>query len=186
MVAAVGKYLDLIKQAEGCAVSAVSAVSPAPDPFRAFRAFRAGPSLSVQVDPAAALRAPFGRLNRFGRTFAALEARCPDWVPADRWQQCVGDGRAFLVRWGHQAFDLGWTSADLFGLLPVPAKPHPSFSRLSRYDAIGLVWLLDGREVTGLTTDAAAIRAAGGAITIYRKHDKPALGPVGDDLGDLQ
>ena len=29
---------------------------------------------------------PFGRLNRFCRTFSALETRCPELVPVDRWQ----------------------------------------------------------------------------------------------------
>ena len=50
------------------------------------------------------------------------------------------------------------TSADLFGLHTPPAKPHPSYSRLSRYDATGLCWLLQGRPVVVLTTDTAAIR----------------------------
>jgi hypothetical protein len=30
-----------------------------------------------------------------------------------------------------------------------------------------------------------AIQSSTGAITIYRRHNKPALGPVGDSLDDL-
>src|SRR5947209_374990 len=76
----------------------------------------------------------FGRINRFGRTFSALESRCPDHVPVDRWQAAVEDGRRFLTHWGDQAEALGWTSRDLFGLHMPPANTHASYSRLSRYD----------------------------------------------------
>jgi hypothetical protein len=64
-------------------------------------------------------------------------------------------------------------------------NPHPSFARLSRYDHTGLIWLLAGRLVIALTEATAAIQGASGTITIYRKHNKPGLGPVGDSLDDL-
>src|SRR5262249_25427004 len=70
-----------------------------------------------------------------------------------------------------------------FGLHPPPERPHPSYSRLSRYDATGLCWLLQGRRVAALTADTAAIEnPATGNLTTYRKHNKPALGPLGDSL----
>ena len=123
---------------------------------------------------------------RCGRTLTALESRCPDRVPTDRWQRCVEDGRRFLAQWGSQAEALGWTPRDLFGLHTPPANPHPSYSRLSRYDAIGLVWLLQGRPVIALTESTAAIQnTKTGNITVYRKERKPAYGPVGDSLDDL-
>jgi hypothetical protein len=123
---------------------------------------------------------------RYRRTFAALQLKPPDRVPEDRWQQAVEDGRAFLAKWGEQAEALGWTSADLFGLHTPPAKPHPSYSRLSRYDCTGLIWLLQGREVVALTADTATIRnPVTGTVTTYRRFNKPALGPVGDSLGGL-
>jgi hypothetical protein len=103
-----------------------------------------------------------------------------------RWQAAVEDGRRFLARWGVQAEAFGWTARDLFGLHPSPAKPHPSYTRLSRYDETGLIWLLDGREVVALTEATAAIQNPTGAITVYRRHNKPALGPPGDSLDDLQ
>jgi hypothetical protein len=128
----------------------------------------------------------FGRLNRFCRTFSALESRCPDLVAPARWQQAIEDGRAFLAKWGRQAEALGWTARDLFGLHQPPANPHPSYSRLSRYDHAGLVWLLQGRSVVALTDGTAAIENATGAITIYRRFNKPAFGPLADSVDDLQ
>src|SRR5262249_57538286 len=89
--------------------------------------------------------------NPYGNTIAIVEARCPDLVPADRWQAAVEDGCRFLARWGEQAEALGWTARDLFGLIAVPEHAKPSFNRLSRYDETGLIWLLQGREVVALT-----------------------------------
>jgi hypothetical protein len=123
---------------------------------------------------------------RYELVMAALESGCPDLVPCDRWHCAVEDGRRFLARWGDQAEALGWTAKDLFGLHTPPAKPHPSYSRVSRYNEAGLIWLLRGREVVALTEATAAIQGSTGAITIYRKHNKPALGPVGDSLDDLE
>jgi hypothetical protein len=130
-------------------------------------------------------RKTFGRLNRLCRTLSALEARCPELVDIDDWQQAVADARTFIGRWGEQAENLGWTAEDLFGLFPVPSKPHASFRRLSRYDTTGLLWLLRGRPVIVLTSESAAIESPTGAITIYRKHNKPTYGPLGDSLNDL-
>jgi hypothetical protein len=42
-----------------------------------------------------------------------------------------------------QAF--GWTAPELFGLPPVREQPAANYSRLSRVDDIGLIWLLRGR-----------------------------------------
>jgi hypothetical protein len=104
----------------------------------------------------------------------------------DRWQQAVTDGKTFLLRWGDQAHALGWTAKDLFGLLTVPEHAKLSFNRLSRYDETGLIWLLGGRRVVALTEGMAAIQNPGsGSVTMYRRFDKPALGPLGDSLEDF-
>jgi hypothetical protein len=72
-------------------------------------------------------------------------------------------------------------------LAPVPDRPRPSYSRLSRYDLTGLVWLLQGRDVIALTADSATIRnPITGNVTTYRKHSKPAYGPWNDSLDDLE
>jgi hypothetical protein len=86
--------------------------------------------------------------------------------------------------WGEQAEVLAWTSADLFGLHTPPPNPDPSYARLSRYDATGLCWLLQGRRVTALTESTAAIENPTGNLTAYRRFNKPCYGPLGDSLED--
>ena len=117
---------------------------------------------------------------------AVLQAHCPDHVEVERWRQAVADAESFLTIWGKQAGSLGWAARDLFGLHAVPAAPHPSYRRLSRYDETGLVWLLRGRPVVALTESTAAIQNPTGSILTYRKHNKPALGPVGNSLDDFK
>jgi hypothetical protein len=94
------------------------------------------------------------------------------------------DAQRFLASWGDKALALGWTESELFGLHDPPARPHPSYCRLSRYEPTGLLWLLRGRRVVALTADTAAIETASGVV-VYRKHRKPALGPLGDSLDDF-
>jgi len=124
--------------------------------------------------------------GHFKRTFAHLQLKPPAMVDVARWRQCVEDGKRFLAAWGEQAEALGWDARDLFGLHAPPEKPHPSYNRLSRYDGTGLIWLLEGRPVVALTEATAAIENPTGNVTVYRKHNKPALGPVADSLEDLK
>jgi hypothetical protein len=124
------------------------------------------------------------RLSRFFRPFQELERRCPLHVDPAEWRQAVEDGSKFLALWGEQADALGWTARELFGLHPMPEHPKPNYRWLSRYDESGLIWLLHGRPVVALTEGTAAIQGATGRL-VYRKHNKPALGPVGDSLDDM-
>jgi hypothetical protein len=111
---------------------------------------------------------------RYRKVFTHLQLKPPALVPVQRWQQAVEDGKRFLAKWGEQAQALGWSSADLFGLHEIPTKPHPSYSRLSRYDCTGLIWLLEGRPVVALTETTATIRnSKTGNVTVYRRFDKP-------------
>src|SRR5262245_47693121 len=125
------------------------------------------------------------RAQPLASVLADLASRCPEHVPAERWQQAIAYGLRFLAKWATRARAIGWTAKDLFGLLPVPIYAKPSFNRLARYDETGLIWLLAGREVVALTEATAAIKSLLGPITIYRRHNKPALGPPGDSLDDL-
>jgi hypothetical protein len=143
---------------------------------------RSGDPPSVAANP---LKNKFCRFGRFGRTFSELERRCPAHVDLGSWRQTVEDGCRFLAQWGEQAEALNWSPADLFGLAPVPEKPAANYRRLSRYDETGLLWLLHGRPVVALTDTTAAIQCPTGAIVTYRRHDKPALGPLGDSLEDF-
>ena len=139
----------------------------------------AGPTVEIVELPAAG--------GRYRKAFTFLLVEPPAHISVERWQQAVEDGRSFLHKWGEQAELLDWDSRDLFGLDIPPADPHPSYSRLSRYDNTGLCWLLQGKEVIAMTADTATIRnPSTGAITIYRRFNKPALGPVGDSLDDFK
>ena len=179
------RYLDVLDRVAEAHANAKSAKSAKSDPRT--NAETAQNSQNAQNAHAQGPASKRGReQNPYGSTITTLEARCPDLIPADRWQAAVEDGRRFLARWGEQADALGWTARDLFGLHKPPEKPHPSYSRLSRYDETGLIWLLQGRPVVALTEASAAIQGSTGAITISRKHNKPALGPVGDSLDDLE
>jgi hypothetical protein len=120
----------------------------------------------------------------FAEALSELERECPDYVEAERWQQCLIDAQRFLAEWGEMATALGWSPPELFGLHQVPQQPRATYRRLSRYDATGLIWLLQGHPVVALTKDEAAIQRDS-AVVIYRKDRKPALGPVGDSLDDM-
>jgi len=152
------------------------------EPTAAYRATSVGPGgLGCRVEIVELPQA-----QRYWKVFGVLQLRPPDLIPVERWQQAIEDGRRFLATWGTQAEALGWTSADLFGLHQPPTKPHPSYSRLSRYDCTGLVWLLQGNPVVVLSADTASIRHSTGTITVFRKNNRPALGPLGDSLEDLK
>ena len=107
---------------------------------------------------------------------AALRSKCPELVESERWQQAIQDADSFLAQWGTKAHELGWTAGELFGLHPVPTQPAANYSRLSRRDAMGLIWLLQGRPVVALSEKKAAIQSAGASV-IYYKDNEPALGP---------
>jgi hypothetical protein len=169
-------------------------------PYKDTNNSAAGPSdsqiASVKVAKVAKVETPEAAVGRaefptagghYRKAFTHLLLEPPAHISVERWQRAVEDGRSFLAAWGEQADALGWDSRDLFGLDIPPADPHPSYSRLSRYDNTGLCWLLQGEEVIAMTVDTATIRNPSTcAITIYRRFNKPALGPLGDSLNDLK
>jgi hypothetical protein len=121
----------------------------------------------------------------YASALAALRAKSPDHVPEDRWRQAIADATAFISEWGGEAQTFGWTVTELFGLHPVPERPAANYSRLSRLDDIGLIWLLRGRPVIELTATEAAFRCPDGAILTYHRHNASALVPLlnsGDDI----
>jgi hypothetical protein len=168
------RYLDIVDRVAEAHAKAKSAKSA-----------KSGPRTNSEAAQNSQI-AQNSRAQKPASVLVALESRCPDFVPVCRWQQAVADGKTFLARWGDQADALGWTAKDLFGLLTVPGHAKPSFNRLSRYDETGLVWLLDGRRVVALTEGTAAIQnPASGPVTMYRRFDKSALGPLSDSLEDF-
>ena len=121
----------------------------------------------------------------YGRALAGLRERCPERVEEHRWELAVMDAGSFMTRWGERAATLGWIANDLFGLAIIPERPTPNFQRLSRYDQTGLLWLLQGRKVVALTEKTAAIENQSGAVTVYRRRNKLAIGPLRDSLEDF-
>ena len=96
------------------------------------------------------------------------------------------DGERFLAEWGDQAEALGWTARDLFGLHEVPANPHPTYQRLSRYDCTGLVWLLQGCPVVALAGgDGGDQRCRPATSPPTASTTSPRYGPLGDSLDDF-
>jgi hypothetical protein len=101
---------------------------------------------------------------------SALREGCPAYVEIVDWQRAVTDADRFLATWGEQASAFGWMVADLFGLAPIPERPAPNWRRLSRYDLVGVVWLLRGRRVIAITSTTAAIQRSPLGVTVYRRR----------------
>jgi hypothetical protein len=59
--------------------------------------------------------------------------------------------------------------------MPARADAHGSREKMSS----------PNRRSQTLTESTAAVESLTGAITVYRRHNKPALGPFGDSLEDL-
>lgn len=108
----------------------------------------------------------------YASALAAFRANCPACVPEDRWHQAISDATAFTFKWGAQAQALGWTERDLFGLYPVPEQPTANYSRLSRLDEMGLIWLRRGQPVIMLTATEAIMRCESGATLVYRRQSQ--------------
>lgn len=103
-----------------------------------------------------------------------------NWMPeglrkggytAQRWQRVIDDGGKFLDQWGTQAAALGWDATDVFGVDPdAPA---------ARIDAMGLVFLINGRTVQAITAlSARLVNERGGALTYYRRTSSQKGMPV--------
>jgi|SRR6516164_5990587 len=110
-----------------------------------------------------------------------LGPKAPSRVAAPTWSRPAAGSRrsrtggASWPNGAEQAEALGWTPEDLFGLHQPPDKPHPSYNRLSRYDELGLIWLLAGRPVIALMAAGAAIATpTGNTTTYYRRGVAPA------------
>ncbi len=85
----------------------------------------------------------------------------------ERWQVLVADARKFVEEWAAQAARLGWSTAEVFGChRRAPAK---------RYDAAGLVAMLNGDRVVVMTVDAATTENACG---VRLRHFRRLTGPA--------
>jgi hypothetical protein len=119
----------------------------------------------------------------YATVLRALRAECPPYLPEGRWRQTIADARTFVSEWGEQAQAFGWTEHELFGLHPVPEQPAANYSRLSRLDQTGLIWLLRSRPVVMLTATEAVMRCQSGATLVYRRQKEPVPELLGDNAG---
>lgn len=89
----------------------------------------------------------------------------PAAFTAGRWHRIILDAEAFLPQWGSVAAGLGWSAHDLFGVhLAAPA---------CRYDAMGLLLVLQGSTVVALIDTTATMRAPSGAVLTFRRKSNP-------------
>ena len=105
--------------------------------------------------------------RRWAEGYAALCTMAPPaGFSPERWRRIVDAAGVFLDRWAADAIRCGWSDLDTFGC--DPDRPD------ARFDAMGLVMLLDRVEVTGIDPDGAdLIATAGGAKLRFRRRALP-------------
>lgn len=93
----------------------------------------------------------------------------PGGVPAGWWWRlrCDTDG---FGPWAGRAAALGWSTTDVFGVLPV--KP------LERVDGWGLVPALRGAEVVALTATSARLRTRTGGLQSFVRRVRLGAVPI--------
>jgi len=85
----------------------------------------------------------------------------PPFRSAEEWDQLVFDAVRFDRDWGRQAFDLGWSTLQLFG-----CNSPPWTNRLDQHGVVALLW---GRPVLDVTADTIDIDAGHDRRHRYRR-----------------
>ncbi len=112
------------------------------------------------------LHCPPGVPEAWAQGVAGLLAMAPPAsYPPDAWTALREDAYHFLRHHAAQAHALGWTAPDLFGV----HRHRPQV----RLDCMGLVPLLQGREVGALSEDQAAIKTTEDRVLTYRRKSAP-------------
>lgn len=88
----------------------------------------------------------------------------PDISP-ERWRRIVYAADRFLDRWAEFAIAAGWSTLDVFGA--DPDRPG------ARFDAMGLVLLLDGCRIVDVDEHGADLMTDTGAKQRYRRRPLP-------------
>jgi hypothetical protein len=89
----------------------------------------------------------------------------PSGFSPERWQRIIAAARIFLDRWAADAIRCGWSDLDVFGChADAPA---------ARFDAMGLVMLLDRRQVVAIDELGADLVTASGARQRFRRRLMP-------------
>ena len=146
--------VQAVPAAEATAVPAAAPVIPTP-----LLAVEPGPWSTGIPDPIA---------RGLGTLFGAPIAR---GILDHHWWTVVNDTLAFVDHGqAAQAFALGWSAADLFGC-DAQAPWH-------RLDRAGLMLLVQGREVSELTTAHAGLKHRDGSVLRFRRVLTPPRPPV--------
>ena len=99
--------------------------------------------------------------------YAALSSMpVPTGFSPERWCRIVDAAGVFIDRWAAVAIERGWSDLDVFGCNP--DRPD------ARFDAMGLVLLLDRCEIIGIDEDGADLLTATGDKQRYRRRPLPA------------
>jgi hypothetical protein len=98
------------------------------------------------------------------------EMPCPARFPGARWTLVADNAEAFLQEWAAVAHRLGWPAWELFGC----HRRAP----WGRIQGMGLVLLLNGKEIAAMTPGEAVVRTRMGARQTYRRKPADPLVPV--------
>jgi hypothetical protein len=105
--------------------------------------------------------------RRWAEGYAALSTMpVPTGFSQERWQRIADATGTFLNRWATEAIRCGWSDLDVFGANP--DKPD------ARFDAMGLVLLLDRCEVVSIDEHGADLVTSTGARQRYRRRPLPS------------
>jgi len=105
--------------------------------------------------------------RRWAEGYAALCSMTPPaGFSSERWARIVDAAGVFLDRWAADAIRCGWSDLDTFGC----DRDRPD----ARFDAMGLVLLLDRMEVVGIDPDGADLVTETGTRQRYRRRPLPA------------
>jgi hypothetical protein len=125
-------------------------------------------SLSDDLDERAAIiEYGAGVPRAWAEGFAALCAMsAPNGFSPERWQRIIDATGTFLDRWAAEAVAAGWSDLDIFGC--DPDRPD------ARFDCMGLVLLLDRREIVSIDEHGADLIACPDrARQRYRRRPLP-------------
>jgi len=125
------------------------------------------PDADDLAERAALIEEGSGCPRAWAEGYAALSMMSPPaGFMSQRWQRIVDAAGVFIDRWAAEAARCGWSAVDVFGCHP--AAPD------KRFDAMGLVLLLDRADVVAVDPDGADLMARnGGARTRFYRRPLP-------------